>query len=560
MARDTAVAHPGGTQTDWLIDAGLLTADQLTKAVAAAQSSGQPLRTVIDRLGLVSQRAWAKAAAQAWGLQTIDASEFPTRLPVDPRLSFDYLRRNAMVVLSLDGAPLIAVADPTDLSVRQAIGIAFGPNVQYVVATERDIEGALMRSAEENVDPDKDPSVVAVDAGVGDFDTDRLLEMANNAPTVRYLDWLFSKAVESGATDIHVEILENMPRVRLRIDGVLVETQSIERHLYEGVVSRLKILAEMDISERRLPQDGSIRQKTAGRTVDIRVASAPTVHGEVMVLRLLDGASTRARLDQLDLTPQVRKHLTSALKQPNGLILMTGPTGSGKTTTLHAGLAEINQVGRKIITIENPVEIQNPGLIQMEVKPELGWTFASALRSVLRHDPDVLMVGEIRDGETAELAVRAALTGHLVLSTLHTNRAHEAVMRLGDMGVPDFLIDSVLRLAGAQRLVRLLCNECAVPSDATENPRMRPLMEAFAAAVPEAGEIETWPVRTSVGCDACGNSGYAGRRAVFEMVDPARGVTRPERTMGAEGIALFASGQTTLHELTTVFGSGDFWT
>ena len=487
MARERAVAQVGGSRADWLIDAGLLTPDQLSKANAAAQSSGQPLRTVIDRLGLVSQQAWAKAAASAWGLQTIEAGDFPKTLPVDPRLSIDYLRRNAMVILSLDGTPIIAVADPGDKSVRQALGIAFGPNIQYCVATERDIEDALLRSAEEA----DDDGVVAIETGPGDFDTDRLLEMANNAPTVRYLDWLFSRAVESGATDIHVEMLEKTPRVRLRIDGVLVETQPIERHLYDGVVSRLKILADMDISERRLPQDGSIRQKTAGRTVDIRVASAPTVHGEVMVLRLLDASAARARLDQLNLTPDVHKRLTAALKQPNGLILMTGPTGSGKTTTLHAGLAEINQVGRKIITIENPVEIQNPGLIQMEVRPELGWTFASALRSVLRHDPDVLMVGEIRDGETAELAVRAALTGHLVLSTLHTNRAHEAVMRLGDMGVPDFLIESVLRLAGAQRLVRLLCNECAEHPGITQT--MAPLITAFAKAVPDAGPLVAGP-------------------------------------------------------------------
>lgn len=558
MARDTAVLRPGGDHADWLVDAGLLTPDQLAKASEAARGSGQPLRTVIDRLGLVSQRAWAKAAAAETGLQVADGAQFPKSLPSDPRLSIDYMRRHGLAILSLDGdAPVIAIADPTDTSVRQALGILFGGGVRYVVATERDIEDALSRNAAED---EGSGTVVSIDGSHGDFDTDRLLEMANNAPTVRYLDWLFSKAVESGATDIHIEMLENTPRVRLRIDGVLVEAQPIERHLYDGVVSRLKILAEMDISERRLPQDGSIRQKTAGRVVDIRVASAPTVHGEVMVLRLLDSSAARTRLDQLDLTPEARRRLIGALKQPNGLILMTGPTGSGKTTTLHAGLAEINQVGRKIITIENPVEIQNPGLIQMEVKPDLGWTFASALRSVLRHDPDVLMVGEIRDGETAELAIRAALTGHLVLSTLHTNRAHEAVMRLGDMGVPDFLISSVLRLAGAQRLVRLLCENCAARVDVSRNPRLRPLLDAFASAVPELGPPETWPLRTARGCDACAQSGFAGRRAVFEFVDPAGGQTKPDRTMGAEAIALLAQGKTTLKEVTSVFGSGTFWT
>ena len=558
MARDETVAHTAGDSADWLTQAGLLTPEQLSKSVDVARANGQSLRTVLDRLGLVSQKAWAQGVAAAQGLEYIDGADFPADLPVDARLSFDYLKRNVMVVLSLeDNEPLIALADPTDQTVRQALRIAFGSNVKYVVSTERDIEEALQRLQE---GPQTDGGdKVELAPSRGDFDTDRLLEMANNAPTVRYLDWLFAKAVESSATDIHIEMLENTPRVRLRIDGVLVETQSIERHLYDGVVSRLKILAEMDISERRLPQDGSIRQKTAGRTVDIRVASAPTVHGEVMVLRLLDSSAARASLDQLDLTPNIHKRLKAALSQPNGLILMTGPTGSGKTTTLHAGLAEINQIGRKIITIENPVEIQNPGLIQMEVKPDLGWSFASALRSVLRHDPDVLMVGEIRDGETAELAVRAALTGHLVLSTLHTNRAHEAVMRLGDMGVPDFLIGSVMRLAGAQRLVRQLCPNCSKPAPLSTNERLRPLLEAMAKSVPELGPPEDWKTRKAVGCEACGNTGFSGRRAVFEMVDPGRGEIRPERSMGAEGVAMFARGETTLKELTSVFGSGRFW-
>ncbi|MEM6407163.1 MAG: GspE/PulE family protein [Pseudomonadota bacterium] len=558
MARDDTVAHTAGDDTDWLTQTGLMTPDQLSKAVDVARANGQSLRTVLDRLGLVSQKAWAQGSARALGLDYIEAADYPDTLPVDRRLSLDYLKRNVMVVLSMeDDEPLIALADPTDQTVRQALGMAFGPTVKYVVSTERDVEDALSRLSAGPQDVSSE--TISLTPAQGDFDTDRLLEMANNAPTVRYLDWLFAKAVESGATDIHIEMLETAPRVRLRVDGVLVETQPVERQLYEGVVSRLKILADMDISERRLPQDGSIRQKTAGRTVDIRVASAPTVHGEVMVLRLLDASAARASLDALDLTDPVKKRLKGALNQPNGLILMTGPTGSGKTTTLHAGLAEINQVGRKIITIENPVEIQNPGLIQMEVKPELGWSFASALRSVLRHDPDVLMVGEIRDGETAELAVRAALTGHLVLSTLHTNRAHEAVMRLGDMGVPDFLIGSVLRLAGAQRLVRQLCPHCKAPVSMAKNARLKPLLDAMSKAVPELGPPDGWATHKSVGCDACENTGFSGRRAVFETVDPGRGEIRPERSMGAEGVAMFAQGQTTLKELTTVFGSGKFW-
>ena len=560
MRRHAVVSRVRG-RTDWLLDEGLLSSEELANAVSVAEHSGQPLRQVLDRLGLVSQWAWASASARAPGLKCIEASDFPEVLSSDPRLSSHYLRRHGLALLSLDGAaPRIAMADPTDMHVRQALSIVFGDAIHYVVATERDIESALTRSEAATQTPEVDEDGTVSAAGAGAFDTDHLLELANNAPTVRYLDWLFSEAVESGATDIHIEMLENQPRVRLRIDGVLVPTQPIEPHLYDGVVSRLKILGGMDISERRLPQDGSIRQKTSGRSVDVRVASAPSVHGEVMVLRLLDGTQARARLDQLDMTPAAQSRLASALHQPNGLILMTGPTGSGKTTTLHAGLAELNEVGRKIITIENPVEIQNPGLIQMEVKPELGWSFASALRSVLRHDPDVLMVGEIRDGETAELAVRAAMTGHLVLSTLHTNRASEAVMRLKDMDVPDFLLTSVLRLVGAQRLIRTLCDHCARPVDMTQNARFDRLFAAFAEAVPDLGPPTNWTLRNATGCEACNNTGYSGRRALFEFVDVTRGETAPAQTMGAEGIRLFAQGKTTLRELGSVFGSGRFWT
>lgn len=559
MVRRSAVVSRVRGRTDWLLDAGLLTSEALANSVSVAEQSGQPLRQVLDRLGLVSQKNWAQAASRATGLRCIEADDFPEVLAEDERLSSHYLRRHGLALISLDGdQPRIAIADPTDMHVRQALSIIFGREIDYVVATERDIETALTRSeAALATDDIEDP--LGLGGTDGAFDTDRLLELANNAPTVRYLDWLFSKAVESNATDIHIEMLESKSRVRLRIDGVLVPTQPVERHLYDGVVSRLKILSGMDISERRLPQDGSIRQKISGRSVDVRVASAPSVHGEVIVLRLLDGTQARARLDQLDLTPDALKRLTAALRQPNGLILMTGPTGSGKTTTLHAGLSELNEVGRKIITIENPVEIQNPGLIQMEVKPELGWTFASALRSVLRHDPDVLMVGEIRDGETAELAVRAAMTGHLVLSTLHTNRAGEAMLRLSDMGVPEYLLSSVLRLVGAQRLIRTLCRQCSRPIDMSTTKPFERLFAAFATAVPELGPPQTWNLRGASGCEACNNSGYAGRRALFEFVDVGHGQTKAARTMGADGIALFAKGETTLKELGGVFGSGKFW-
>ena len=548
---------------------GTLSSADVIRARQVSSSTGQPVRVVLDRLGIVSQSHWAQTVAEDNNLPLLAFDDFPERLPKDDRLSPDYMKQNSIALLSVedDGAARIAIANPMAGQVRQALSMIFGDKISLAVATDRDIETALVRS-EALADEDENGSLEAEGLLVlteGDLDTDRLMELANNAPTVKYLDGLFSEAVESGATDIHIELLEAGPRVRLRIDGILVETVRVERHLYEGVVSRLKILAGMDISERRLPQDGRIRQKSSGRTIDIRVASAPTVHGEALVLRLLDNSQHLAELDRLNMPAVALGQLKTALNQPNGLILVTGPTGSGKTTTLHAALAEINDTGRKIITIENPVEIQTPGLIQIDINPDLGWTFAKALRSVLRHDPDVLMVGEIRDAETAELAVRAAMTGHLVLSTLHTNRASEAVLRLTDMGVPEYLLKSVLRLVGAQRLIRTLCTHCATPIDLSSNASYQALGQSFITADPSLGDPHNWTPHTAVGCSHCNNTGYAGRVALFEMmndVDALAGAqdgTIKGRTMGLEGVGLFVRGQTTLNELVRVFGAGEFW-
>ena len=550
------------------LEDGTLSGPDVIRARHAASSTGQPIRVVLDRLGIVSQTEWAKTVAEEHGLPLLAFDDFPERLPQDDRLSVDYMKFHSLALLSVtDSGARVVVANPKARQTLQALQMIFGGQLDLAVATDRDIEAALARSealAKEDASFAAEPEAEALTAFEGDAsDTDRLMELANNAPTVKYLDGLFAKAVEAKATDIHVEALEKGPRVRMRIDGQLVETAAMERYLYDGVVSRLKILAGMDISERRLPQDGRIRQKASGRKIDIRVASIPAVHGEALVLRLLDNTQQRAALDGLSMPERALEKLQNALHQPNGLILVTGPTGSGKTTTLHAALAEINQIGRKIITIENPVEIQTPGLIQIDINPELGWTFASALRSVLRHDPDVLMVGEIRDAETAELAVRAAMTGHLVLSTLHANRASEAALRMRDMGVPDYLLKSVLRLVGAQRLVRTLCDACATPLNLSRDPSYLSLVESFVQADPTLGDPKTWTLRKAKGCAKCNHTGYSGRQAVFEMLDdpaslagkPARG----QRKMGNEGVALFARGRTTLDELVNVFGAIDFW-
>ncbi|MEJ8561266.1 GspE/PulE family protein [Yoonia sp. GPGPB17] len=548
---------------------GTLSHADVLRVRQVSSTTGQPVRVVLDRLGIVPQSTWAEAVAQDHDLPLLSLDDFPLRLPQDSRLSLDYMKQNSIALLTVDETepPKVAIANPMAAQVRRALKMTFGAEIDYAVATDRDIDAALARSAAAADDEQKTATATETLLTVtedGD-DTDRLLELANNAPTVRYIDGLLAKAVESKATDIHVEMLEKTPRVRLRIDGILVPANPIERHLYDGVVSRLKILAGMDISERRLPQDGRIRQQTAGRSIDIRVASMPTVHGETLVLRLLDNSKTLAALDRLAMPDLAFGRMKDALSQPNGLILVTGPTGSGKTTTLHASLAQINDSGRKIITIENPVEIQTPGLIQIDVNPDLGWTFASALRSVLRHDPDVLMVGEIRDAETAELAVRAALTGHLVLSTLHTNRASEAVLRLGDMGVPDYMLQSVLRLVGAQRLIRTLCSNCAEPVALHENDKYMTLAQSFYDADPTLGPPDSWQPKMAVGCSLCNNTGYVGRKALFEMLTPEEAMApadqsrAQQRTMGLEGVGHFARGETTLNELVRVFGAGAFW-
>jgi general secretion pathway protein E len=546
------------------LKSGAISPADMARIQEVSETTGQSIRRVLDRLGMISQTEWANACAEDQRLPLITASDFPDTLPEDSRLSRDYLKRNGVAPVHISPTrSLIAVADPYDQEVQKALSLIFGNGLHLAIATDRDIEAAFARDDTER--ESADDTIVSQGLGNADLDTERLMELANDAPTIKYLETLFARAIEARATDIHIEALEAGPRVRLRIDGILVETDPPERGLYDGMVSRLKILADMDISERRLPQDGRIRQKTAGRSIDMRVASAPTIHGETLVLRILDTASGLSSMGDLQLPATVAKKLSAALRQPNGLILVTGPTGSGKTTTLHAALGQLNDAGRKIVTIENPVEVQTAGLIQIEVNPDLDWTFAKALRTVLRHDPDVLMVGEIRDSETAELAIRAALTGHLVLSTLHTNRAQDAILRLIDMGIPDYLLNSVVRMVGAQRLIRTLCQNCATPVDLSKAPKSRAMYERLAQVDTSLGPVSDWSVKKARGCDACNKTGYSGRVAVFEAMDAkdlAAGAAKGQsktRTMGHEGLALVANGQTNLDELIRVFGVYDFW-
>ena len=524
---------------------GVVSAGDAGRVASAARETGQSLHAILDRLGLVTQRDWADAVAEVTGLPLIALEEMPRPLPKVERLSDAFMVRKGIAPLDVAATPpAIAVADPTDPETLRVLRMTFGPQVDIRIATERDIEAARLVRTDEG----PDPSASAVD-------DDALRDLANNAPTITYVESLLAQAVERGATDIHLETVEHGLRVRLRMDGLLLEAQPPAPGLAGGVMSRVKILAGMDISERRLPQDGRIRQRIAGRSVDMRAASLPSVTGETLVLRVLDGGEHRGSLAQLDLPPTVEDEFALALTQPNGLILVTGPTGSGKTTTLHAALGQMDHEGRKIVTIENPVEISAPGAVQVEVHPEIGLSFAAALRTVLRHDPDILMVGEIRDGETAELAIRAAMTGHLVFSTLHTNDAAEAMQRLADLGVPDYLIRSVVRMAVGQRLVRCLCS-CATPLSEEEREQgLGPLLRELRTSLP----VDAWAIHKANGCEACNYTGYKGRRAVFEALGPADFAKgRAPKPMAQAAIDLVSGGITSFEEVARVFGVAAF--
>lgn len=495
-----------------LVSENRLTAADSERAIELARSTRNPVAVVLDRLGLVSQIEWADVTARLSQLPLLRLEDFPPSLPLHPRLNLVFLQSRGVAALANSNDRwTFAVADPSDVFVAKALQVVSGCDIDLVVASHRDIETALARAAH-----DAETPAIGRDRGSDKQDADYLIELANDAPTIKLVDRIFATALEREATDIHVEAFDRTTRLRFRIDGVLVEQAPIPTEFYAAVVSRLKILAGLDIAERRLPQDGRIRHRSHGREFDLRVATAPAIHGETIALRILNHAQGLKQLDDLDLPVVARQVFNWGLQQRNGLILVTGPTGSGKTTTLHAALSLLNTVGRKVVSVENPVEVQVQGVVQLESNSEIGLDFARALRSFLRHDPDVMMVGEIRDRETAEVAIQAALTGHLVLSTLHTNDAPSAVARLQDMGVERFLIDATLRVSAAQRLVRTLCVSCARPALPAD------LSYAMAQQV-TAGRPPglVFSPREAVGCLRCSGTGYRGRRAIFEAISGA---------------------------------------
>jgi general secretion pathway protein E len=455
------------------------------------------------------------------------------------------------------GALLLAIASPIDPDSTRAAEIALRRPVTIVVATADDIDAALATSLEAVSSATTAPA----EAAVGDDDLDDLRDLARGAPVVRALDDLLRLAVEQRATDLHIEPFGGALQVRLRIDGLLKAVPAPPMSMARGLLSRLKIMAGLNITERRMPQDGRAKIVVGSAEIDLRVATMPTMHGESAVVRLLRKGGGFVALDQVGLSARDESVLREALQAPFGMIIVTGPTGSGKTTTLAASLAVINEPTRKILTIEDPVEYQIPGINQTQVHPGIGLTFASALRSFLRQDPDVIMVGEMRDAETAHIGVHAALTGHLVLTTLHTNTAAGAITRLIDMGVESFLLASCVRVIIGQRLVRILCEHCKEPysmSVADIAADRRP-----AALGIEAGETLHRPK----GCEWCAFTGFRGRKGVFELLEVSPDVRRaigPKtdatdleavarrggmKSMPEDGVAKCRAGLTTIDEV-----------
>jgi general secretion pathway protein E len=494
-----------------LVAEGLTSPDAVERALARQRTTGELIGEALVALGVVTQDEVLRAVAQQQDLPYLTRDEMPSALPVLKNLSAKYLRTYAVCPVSVEGGSVtVATSDPRNPMVVDDLRQTTGLSVKLVVSSPEAITEAIDRTYDganasalqrivEGMDDERGQD--------GDEDVSHLRDMAFEAPVVRLVNLLVENAITAEASDIHIEPFEDTLRIRYRIDGILYDQEAPPRRLQAAVTSRIKIMAEMNIAERRLPQDGRIRVNLHGTRVDIRVSTIPTVHGESIVMRLLQRSSVFLPLDKLGFPADTLKRFDALIKRPHGIVLVTGPTGSGKTTTLYAALDKINSPDRKIITVEDPVEYQLKGVNQIAVKPKIGLTFATGLRHIVRQDPDVILVGEIRDLETAEIAIQASLTGHLVFSTLHTNDAPAAITRLQDMGVEPYLVASVLEGVLAQRLVRRICAACRVPD--TPSPAD---LDALGVTAPPGTRLFR-----GKGCEECRSTGYRGRMGIYEL-------------------------------------------
>jgi type IV pilus assembly protein PilB len=489
-----------------VVDLGFADRDTVEEAVRVAREQGRPTGEVLVAQGVLRPDQLARVVAERFGLDYIDLSVYDLDMGAVHLVGADAAKRYRAVPVGFaeDGTLLLAMADPTNVLTIDDVAMITGRRVRIAVASVEDLDLLLTRlagmeeSIEDIVDGDADGEAEA-EPGTLSEEADR------DAPVIKLVHSIIAQAVQQGASDIHISPEEGDAKVLFRVDGVLAPAATVKRRMAVGVVSRIKIMGDLDIAERRVPQDGRFALTVEGRRVDIRVVSLPLVHGEGVVLRILDKGVTVQNLESLGMGPDELSRFERAIHKPNGAVLVTGPTGSGKSTTLYGALTVLNDGERSILTIEDPVEQRMAGVKQMQIAPKAGVTFDVGLRSMLRADPDVIMVGEIRDRETAHIAVEAALTGHLVLSTLHTRDAPSALGRLMDMGIEPFLVSSAIDCVVAQRLVRMLCTHCKRPQQLSE------------AVLAEYGLTDAQPME-AVGCSRCGGSGYRGRVGLYEVM------------------------------------------
>jgi general secretion pathway protein E len=494
-----------------LVAGGKLDEAALDRVLRLQTSNAERLEALLVKLGLASERDVADALSRELSVAIAELPDYPEAPVLEGKLTSKFMRHWGILPLA-DGQEglIVAMVDPLDAYATRAVEMASGKRVVPRIALPSDFETAYARLYEADKAPlgqVADATALGADEELLE-DVDRLRDLASEVPVIRLVNQLIARAIDSRASDIHIEPLQNRLVVRYRIDGALREFASPPTRLRAAIISRIKIMAKLNIAERRLPQDGRIRLAVQGKEFDLRVSTMPTLHGESVVMRILDRASLVEDLTALGFLEETLEPFLKVLDHPQGILLVTGPTGSGKTTTLYACLARLNSPERKLFTVEDPIEYQLEGVNQIQVKPQIGLSFAHVLRSVLRQDPDIIMVGEMRDLETAQIAVQAALTGHLVLSTLHTNSAAATVTRLLDMGVDDYLVTSTVNGVLAQRLVRKLCSHCR------EAYRALPELAAQ-LRLPRGGGSMLYRAR---GCEHCQGTGYHGRIAVLEFL------------------------------------------
>ena len=532
------------------MDLGYLTEDQLWDVLEEQkQSPGEVIGKVAIRLGVVSEAQVMEALAEQWGMQVINLPETTIQPKVLEMVPETMASVYKIMPVSLKNDVLtVAMADPQNLAALDDLRNFLGVEVRGAISTEAHIQAAVERyyagrqeSIEDVIGELEDDE--ELNQGARGYNLSDVEEMADAAPIRKLLNMVLLLAIKDQASDIHFEPFEDEFKIRVKADGMLYEMVPPPRHLANAIITRIKVMSNLDIAERRLPQDGRIELTVGGHSVDLRVSVLPTLFGESVVMRVLDRTVVQLDLNKIGMAPNILSKFRTILHRPNGIVLVTGPTGSGKTTTLYSALNELNDITVKIITTEDPVEYEIDGLIQVPINHEIDVTFASALRAILRHDPDTVLVGEIRDKETAEIAIQAALTGHLVFSTLHTNDAPSAITRLRDMGVQPFLITATVEAILAQRLVRRICAECRTqfePSDELLMELQLPLAQA-----------RKYKFYYGRGCQRCNNTGYKGRCGIYELLD----VTDDIRDLVAENASVDdirnlgrSQGMTTLRE------------